>query len=59
MEAVHDYKRIAEIIIEQLGLPLPEGGSRMHTEEERQKEAIVSDITHTEDSSASDATSTL
>ena len=37
MEAVHDYKRIAEIIIEQLGLPLPEGGSRMHTEEERQK----------------------
>ena len=37
MEAVHDYKRIAEIIIEQLGLSLPEGGSRMHTEEERQK----------------------
>ena len=37
MAAVHDYKRIAEIIIEQLGLSLPEGGSRMHTEEERQK----------------------
>jgi len=36
-EAVHDYKRIAEIIIEQLRLEEEEGGSGMHTDERKKK----------------------